>query len=47
MESAGAQEAVGECISNQSKHHRGGFGKEHQGAEPESMLESDRDRVPT
>ena len=46
-ESVGAQEAAGERVSNQSKHHRGRFDKEHQGAELENMLVRDRDIVPT
>ena len=41
-ESVGAQEAVGECISNQGEHHRSRFGKEYQGAEPETLMFSFR-----
>ena len=37
-ESVGAQETVGERVSNQSEQHRGRFGKEYHGAEPENML---------
>ena len=40
--SVGASETVGECTSNQSEHHRGRFGKEHQGAEPENVLGRER-----
>ena len=46
-ESVGAQESAGERVSNQSEHHRGRFGKEHQGVEPQNMLGRDRDIVPT
>ena len=46
-ESVGAQEAAGERVSNQSEHHRGRFGKEHQGVEPQNMLGRDWDIVPT
>ena len=46
-ESVGAQEAAGERVSNQSKHYRDKFGKEHQGAESENMLGRDRDIVST
>ena len=41
-ESVGAQEAAGERVPNQSKHHRGKFCKEFQSAELENTLESDR-----
>ena len=46
-ESVGAQEAGGECISNQSEHHRRRFGKEHQAPGPENMLESEGGIVST
>ena len=46
-ESVGAQQSAGERVSNQSEHHRGRFGKEHQGVEPQKMLGRDRDIVPT
>ena len=36
-----------QCLSNQIEHHRGRFGKEHQGAELENVLERDRDIVST
>ena len=44
-ESVGAQEAAGERVSNQSEHHRGRFGKEHQGIEPQNMLGRDTRHV--
>ena len=44
-ESVGAQEAAGERVSNQSKHHRGRFDKGHHSAESENMLGRDRDIV--
>ena len=37
----GAQEATGERVSNQSKHHRGRFDKEYESAESENMLGRD------
>ena len=36
-----------ECFSNKSEHHRGRFGKERQGTEPENMLGRDKDILST
>ena len=44
-ESAGAQEAAGERVSNQSEHHRGRFDTEYQSAESKNMLGRDRNIV--
>ena len=46
-ESVGAEDAGGECISNQNERHRGKFDKEYQIAASENVLGRSRDIVLT